>query len=86
MRAHWGDIEKVGGGFTSGQVVEATSAFCDAGLRNEVKDFFASHKVPTAERTLKQSLERMTECVDLKSQLRTPLASWLQKHATATGE
>jgi aminopeptidase N len=86
VRAHWGDIEKVGGGFTSGQVVEATSAFCDAGLRDEVKDFFASHSVPTAERTLKQSLERMTECVDLKSQQRTQLASWLQQHVTATGE
>jgi len=85
VRGHWGDIEKVGGGFTSGEVVAATGAFCDAGMRDEVKDFFATHKVPTAERTLKQSLERMTNCVDLKSQQQTQLASWLQQHATAAG-
>jgi aminopeptidase N/puromycin-sensitive aminopeptidase len=86
VRSHWADIEKVGGGFTSGEVVVATGGFCDAGLRDEVKDFFSTHKVPTAERTLKQSLERMTNCVDLKSQQQTQLASWLQQHATVAGE
>ena len=86
VRSHWSDVEKVGGGFTSGEVVQATSGFCDAELRDEVKDFFSTHPVPTAERTLKQSLERMTNCVDLKSQQQTQLASWLQQHATSTGE
>ena len=86
VRSHWNDIEKVGGGFTSGEIVASTSAFCDAGLRDEVKDFFAAHTVPTAERTLKQSLERMNSCIDLKSQQQTQLASWLQQHVTAAGE
>jgi aminopeptidase N len=86
VRAHWSDIEKVGGGFTSGEVVQATGSFCDAGLRDEVKDFFSRHSVPTAERTLKQSLERISDCVDLKSRQQTQLASWLQQHATAAGE
>jgi aminopeptidase N len=86
VRSHWPDIEKVGGGFTSGEVVAATSALCDAGLRDEVKDFFSSHKVPTAERTLKQSLESMSNCVDLKAQQQELLADWLQQHATAAGE
>jgi aminopeptidase N/puromycin-sensitive aminopeptidase len=86
VRSHWSDIEKVGGGFTSGEVVAATSALCDAGLRDEVKDFFSSHKVPTAERTLKQSLESMSNCVDLKAQQQELLADWLQQHATAAGE
>jgi aminopeptidase N len=86
VRAHWTDIEKVGGGFTSGEVVNATSAICDAGMRGEVQDFFTTHKVPAAERTLKQSLERMDYCVDLKSRQTPQLASWLEHQGASAGQ
>lgn len=86
VKGHWADIEKVGGGFTSGEIVAATGSFCDPEMRGQVKDFFSTHKVPTAERTLKQSLERINYCMDLKSQQQTQLASWLQQHATPVGE
>jgi aminopeptidase N len=86
VRAHWAEIEKVGGGFTSGEVVAATSVFCDAGMRGEAQDFFAMHKVPTAERTLKQSVERMNYCEDLKSRQTPQLSSWLQGRGSASGK
>jgi len=86
VRAHWSEIEKVGGGFTSGEVVAATSVFCDAGMRDEVQTFFATHKVPTAERTLKQSVERMNYCVDLKSRQTPQLSSWLERRGGASGQ
>ena len=85
VRAHWTDIEKVGGGFTSSEVVAATGAFCDARLRDEVEEFFTTHKVPTAERTLKQSVEHMNYCVDLKAQQSPQLSSWLEVHGGAAG-
>jgi len=86
VRARWSEIEKVGGGFTSGEVVAATSVFCDAGMRDEVQTFFATHKVPTAERTLKQSVERMNYCVDLKSRQTPQLSSWLERRGGASGQ
>jgi aminopeptidase N len=86
VREHWAEIDKANSGFISGEVVEATSPFCDGGLQDEVKDFFSTHKVPTAERTLKQSLERMSYCVDLKSQQGSKLASWLEQRGAATGQ
>jgi aminopeptidase N/puromycin-sensitive aminopeptidase len=86
VRAHWPEIEKVGGGFTSGEVVAATSVFCDAGMRDEAQDFFTTHKVPTAERTLKQSVERMNYCVDLKSRQTPQLSSWLERRGAASGQ
>ena len=86
VRAHWAEIDKANSGFISGEVVEATGSFCDAGLQDEVKGFFSAHKVPAAERTLKQSLERMNYCVDLKSQQGSKLASWLQQRGAATGQ
>jgi hypothetical protein len=85
VRRHWPALERVGGVFTSGEVVEATSSICDAGTRDEVEEFFVVHKVPTAERTLKQSVEKMNYCVDLKSKQTRQLSSWLEHRGGASG-
>ena len=85
VRAHWPEIEKVGGGFTSSEVVAATGVICDTGMRDEVQDFFATHKVATAERTLRQSLERINSCVDLKTRETPQLSSWLQQKGGSAG-
>src|ERR1035441_8188121 len=71
IRQRWAEIEKAGGPFASAQVVGATSVFCDAGMRDQVTEFFYAHKVAAAERTYKQSIERINNCVDLKSQQET---------------
>jgi aminopeptidase N/puromycin-sensitive aminopeptidase len=86
VRAHWSEIANLGGAFGGGMIVENTSSFCDAGMRDEVKDFFTTHHAPASERALKQSLERINYCVDLKAQQGTQLASWLQTHSSAVGE
>jgi aminopeptidase N len=80
VRSQWSDVEKAGGPFASAQVVTSAGSFCDVGLRDEVKDFFSAHKVAAAERSFGQSMERINNCVDLKSQQSTPLASWLGSH------
>jgi aminopeptidase N/puromycin-sensitive aminopeptidase len=86
VRQHWPEIQKAGGPFASAQVVAATSVFCDAGSRDQVTEFFSAHKVDAAERTYKQSIERINNCVDLKSQQESQLASWLGQHGTAGGK
>ena len=86
IRQHWPELEKAGGPFASAQVVQATSSFCDAGLRDQVTEFFTSHKVEAAERSYKQSIERINNCVDLKTQQEPQLASWLGQHSTAGGK
>jgi len=86
IQSHWDAIAKAGGPFASAQVVGATSVFCDAGMRDQVTQFFTAHKVEAAERTYKQSIERINNCVDLKSQQEPQLASWLGQHGTAGGK
>jgi aminopeptidase N len=86
VRAHWTEIANLGGAFGGGMIVENTKSFCDAGMRDEVKDFFSTHHAPAADRTLKQSLESINYCVDLKAQQGTQLASWLQTHGNLVGE
>jgi aminopeptidase N/puromycin-sensitive aminopeptidase len=83
IQSHWDAIAKAGGPFASGEVVGATSAFCDTGMRDQVTDFFAAHKIAAAERTFRQSIERINNCVDLKSRQEPQLSSWLGQHGTA---
>jgi aminopeptidase N len=86
IQAHWDAVAKAGGPFASAQVVGATSVFCDAGMRDQVTQFFTEHKVEAAERTYKQTIERINNCVDLKSQQESQLATWLGQHGTAGGK
>jgi aminopeptidase N len=86
VRQHWAEIEKAGGPFASAEVVHATGTFCDAGSRDQVTDFFNQHKIAAAERTYRQSIERINICVDLKSQQEPQLASWLGQHGNAGGK
>ena len=86
VQTHWDAVAKAGGPFASAQVVGATSVFCDAGMRDQVTEFFTAHKVEAAERTYKQSIERINNCVDLKSQQESQLASWLGQHGNAGGK
>jgi aminopeptidase N len=85
VQSHWDAVQRVGGPFASAQVVNATSNFCDAGMRDQVTDFFAAHKIEAAERTYRQTIERINNCVDLKSQQEPQLASWLGQHGATAG-
>ncbi len=83
--AHWDAIQKAGGPFASAAVVQASGSFCDAQMRDQLVSFFAAHKIEAAERTYRQSIERINNCVDLKSQQEPQLASWLDQHGSSTG-
>ena len=85
IRQHWANVEKAGGPFASAEVVGATSSFCDAHMRDQVVDFYAAHKIEAAERTYRQSIERINNCIDLRSQQEPQLASWLGQHGTSAG-
>jgi len=79
VQAHWGSIENLGGAFAGGIIVQGTGSFCDPVMRDEVQAFFTSHPAPAAERSLKQSIEQINYCVDMKTQQGPQLASWLQR-------
>jgi hypothetical protein len=85
VRSHWAGVEKAGGPFAGSQVERSTGGFCDTKYRDEVKDFFSAHKLSAGERTLKQSLERINNCIDLKSLQSDQLASWLQHQSSSAG-
>ncbi len=86
IQAHWEELAKIGGGFAGAGLVDATSTFCSAEQGEQVREFFGVHKVPSAERGLQQSLERIQNCTDLKSQESPRLAQWLNDREVRAGQ
>ena len=86
IQQHWDAVQKSGGPFASAEVVGATRTFCDVQMRDQVVSFFAAHKVEGGERTYRQSIEGINNCVDLKSQQEPQLAAWLGQHGEAGGK
>jgi aminopeptidase N len=86
VQQHWNAVVKAGGPSAGVRVVGATNSFCDAHMRDQVVDFFTAHEVEGGERTYRQSIERINNCVDLKSQQEPQLASWLGQRGAAGGK
>jgi aminopeptidase N len=80
IQSHWQQIENQGGPFSSGRFARAGESFCSAVMRDSLTDFFSTHE-NSAQRTLKQSVEQINDCVDLKSQQTSALNFWLEKNA-----
>ena len=70
LGVHQAALERTGpkttiaGGDT--RLVESLGAFCDARSRDDIKDFFKTHKLPTASRALDQTIERINNCIAMK--------------------
>ena len=88
VRNQWdsmkGDSGAFGGG-SAGMIVSSTRNFCDAEMRDQVQTFFSAHPVPAASRRLKQSLEQIDYCIDMKARQGTDLANWLQNAGGVAG-
>jgi aminopeptidase N len=81
VQQHWADIEKKTGDFDGNAVIVGSLAsMCSNDAESSIRDFFHSHPVPAAQRTLKQSLEWIQSCITLRSTEEVKLADWL-KHA-----
>jgi len=83
VQTRWSEVRKAVGEFNTIELVEATGSFCEADLRDQVQEFFASHEVPSAERSLRLALEQSRYCIDLKSQQTGHLAEWLGQQGAA---
>jgi aminopeptidase N/puromycin-sensitive aminopeptidase len=85
IKSHWPDLEHRLASYTRGEIFSATSSMCDAGDRDDVQAFYAQHRVDSAERTVRQSVERMNNCIDMREQQGSRLASWLKQQPASGG-
>jgi len=84
VKAHWPAVEKKITMSSGAGIVDSTRKFCSAEMNDDVQKFFTEHKVPSAERALKQSHEDIEGCVKRRPRLQTELAQWLQQHSGAS--
>jgi aminopeptidase N len=68
--------------FTGGYLVSSTSGFCTAAQRDQVKDFFTTHKVAASANALTRSQNAINDCVDLRAEQSSNLKQWLSAGAS----
>jgi aminopeptidase N len=79
LKAHWDDLAEKVTSFGGSGAVSALGGFCSIEKRDEIKQFFATHRAPGAERALQQSLERIATCVEFKQLQSGNMQKFLQQ-------
>ena len=62
---------------SGGNLVSATGSFCTVQQRDEVKTFFATHKVEAADRSLAKAVDSINACIQLHTTQEPKLKAWL---------
>src|SRR6185437_8234673 len=83
IQSHWNDVEKTFTTSSGSDVVFAAGQFCNEDAAANVSAFFKVHPVPASERVLRQSVERINSCVDLRKLQERNLQSWLTDNGSA---
>ncbi len=72
--------DKVAAQLTQGSgaiVVGSAASFCSEAARDDVKGFFATHKVAASDSALKHAIEYIDGCIELRSLQEPKLREWL---------
>ena len=77
IQTHWDDVKKEFTPELGNTLVEATGGFCSAPDRDNVASFFATHKVPDADQSLKHAIETINGCIEFRNLQEPQLKSWL---------
>jgi aminopeptidase N/puromycin-sensitive aminopeptidase len=77
---HWPQVAAQLTPLNGNRIVTAAGGFCAAGDGEKVNAFFTSHKVASADRALRQAVEKIGECTKLHDQQGPKLSQWLAAH------
>jgi aminopeptidase N len=58
-------------------LIGSMAGFCDTRSRDRIPAFFAEHKLPSAARTLDQTIEQINNCVALREKQTPAVEAWL---------
>ena len=85
VQSHWDQVKAQLTTASGADLISAVGSFCTLDQRDQVKTFFAAHKVGAADRALAKSLDSIDDCVRLRAAQEPKLHDWLAAHPT-TGE
>jgi aminopeptidase N/puromycin-sensitive aminopeptidase len=77
VKSHWDSVRALLTPEFGGALVGSTGSFCSADARDDVKSFFAEHRVPDSDRALKHAVESIDGCIELRSLQEPNLKQWI---------
>jgi aminopeptidase N len=77
LKAHWDNLSEKVSSFGGNGALTALGTACSAQMREDVQQFFSTHRAPGAERTVQQSVERMNSCIEFKRLQQPDMQKWL---------
>jgi puromycin-sensitive aminopeptidase len=80
LKEHWNDLAPKVTSFGGAGAISALGNACSAEMHDNVERFFADHPAPGAQRAVKQSLERINDCIAFKHQEESDMTQWLNSH------
>jgi aminopeptidase N len=77
IKANWNKVQAQLTTEMGRRLVSATSSFCTVESRDDVENFFTTHKVAASERALKHAVERINGCIEFRTLQGENLKRWL---------
>ena len=77
VKSHWDSVKAQLTTEMGSYLVGATGGFCSAEMRDDVENFFNSHKVNASGRALKRASERINGCIEFRHLQEPNLKTWL---------
>jgi len=80
IKQNWTELQPkvaIFGGDT--RVTSALASFCDASTRDDIAAFFREHPLPSASRTLNQTIERINNCIAMRESQTPKVSEFLQR-------
>jgi aminopeptidase N/puromycin-sensitive aminopeptidase len=86
IQDHWDAVHALLTPEMGGELVGSTSTFCSEQARDDIQQFFASHKVASADQAVKHSVERINGCIEFRNLQEGNLKTWLGSQGAAAGQ
>jgi aminopeptidase N/puromycin-sensitive aminopeptidase len=77
IKGHWESVKAQLTTEMGGYLVGATGGFCSTEMRDDVQNFFSSHKVAASGRALNRATERINGCIEFRHLQEPNLKKWL---------
>jgi aminopeptidase N len=79
LKTHWDLLAEKVTSFGGRGAVSALGASCSERDKDDVKQFFSTHRAPGAERALQQSLDAIDNCIEFKQIQQANMEKWLSQ-------
>jgi aminopeptidase N len=85
LKKHWDTLAENTVSFGGRGSVSGLGSFCTEKDKEDVKQFFSTHRAPGAERALQQSLDAMDNCMEFKKLQQANMEKWLASQEKSSG-